>query len=327
IARDITACTKSTTEQQVKCRNALNEAKLKKKIKQAADNALRSEVNIGSNEMVDINDKEYLFRDLKSPTRFGPMDIFAILEDPSIMGNKKQIVTDNAANNMEVTDLLKEKRPIIFWTSCATHTINLILEDIGGLPRFKKTLDKKSSQSLFMPHYKTLALMRNFTKKRDTVRPRVTRFSSAFLTLQSLAKKKSQQRHMFSSIELEKYYDMQKQIRLRKFLIYKGKLEKFGRAVAIKGCEVNDEKYNLATADRDFCSDTCRQKNINKNKKARHHEVLLAQEAIEAQEWIVDGDVYEDGVEVRLPKETVSDDMEDAATWVWGHSTWGGRVE
>nr|GEX82240.1 hypothetical protein [Tanacetum cinerariifolium] len=288
IARDITACTKSTTEQQVKCRNALNEAKLKKKIKQAADNALRSEVNIGSNEMVDINDKEYLFRDLKSPTRFGPMDIFAILEDPSIMGNKKQIVTDNAANNMEVTDLLKEKRPIIFWTSCATHTINLILEDIGGLPRFKKTLDKKSSQSLFMPHYKTLALMRNFTKKRDTVRPRVTRFSSAFLTLQSLAKKKSQQRHMFSSIELEKYYDMQKQIRLRKFLIYKGKLEKFGRAVAIKGCEVNDEKYNLA----------------------RHHEVLLAQEAIEAQEWIVDGDVYEDGVEVRLPKETVSDDME-----------------
>ena len=39
-----------------------------------------------------------------------------------------QIVTDNASNNMGAAELLKETRPKIFWTSCATHTINLMLE-------------------------------------------------------------------------------------------------------------------------------------------------------------------------------------------------------
>ncbi|GKF53264.1 hypothetical protein Tco_0160174, partial [Tanacetum coccineum] len=53
-------------------------------------------------------------------------------------------------------------------------------------------------------HHKTLALMRHFTKKRDIVRPGVTRFASAFLTLQSLAKKKAQLRQMFTSDEWEK---------------------------------------------------------------------------------------------------------------------------
>nr|GEY59209.1 reverse transcriptase domain-containing protein [Tanacetum cinerariifolium] len=41
-------------------------------------------------------------------------------------------------------------------------------------------------------------------------------------------------------------YNMQNQITLHEFPMYKGKLEKFSRAVAIKGCEVNDEKYDPA---------------------------------------------------------------------------------
>jgi len=41
--------------------------------------------------------------------------------------NVVQVVTDNASNNMGVKKLLLEKRPQIFWTSCATHTINLML--------------------------------------------------------------------------------------------------------------------------------------------------------------------------------------------------------
>ncbi|GJZ08524.1 uncharacterized protein Tco_0542807, partial [Tanacetum coccineum] len=42
--------------------------------------------------------------------------------------NVVQVVTDNASNNMGAAKLLHEKRPKIFWTSCATHTINLMLE-------------------------------------------------------------------------------------------------------------------------------------------------------------------------------------------------------
>ncbi|KAL7582695.1 uncharacterized protein LOC128128963 [Lactuca sativa] len=46
-------------------------------------------------------------------------------------------------------------------------------------------------------------MMRHFTKKRDIVRPGVTRFASAFLTLQSLADKKAQLKQMFTSDEWE----------------------------------------------------------------------------------------------------------------------------
>ena len=44
--------------------------------------------------------------------------------------NVVQVVTDNASNNMGAAKLLKLKRPTIFWTSCATHTVNLMLEGI-----------------------------------------------------------------------------------------------------------------------------------------------------------------------------------------------------
>ncbi|KAJ0680263.1 putative transcription factor/ chromatin remodeling BED-type(Zn) family [Helianthus annuus] len=119
--------------------------------------------------------------------------------------NVVQIVTDNASNNMGASKLLKEKRPTIFWTSCATHTINLMLEAIGGLTRYKKTLDQAKKLTIFIyAHHKTLAMMRKYTKKRNIVRPGVTRFASAFLTLQSLSEKKCQLRHMFSSGEWEK---------------------------------------------------------------------------------------------------------------------------
>ncbi|XP_052207042.1 uncharacterized protein LOC127811330 [Diospyros lotus] len=118
--------------------------------------------------------------------------------------NVIQVVTDNAANNMRATKLLKVKRPNIFWTSCATHTINLMLESIGKLSKYKKVIDQAKSFTIFIyAHHKTLSLMRSFTKKRDIVRPRVTRFVSAFLTLQSLMEKKAQLRTMFTSSEWE----------------------------------------------------------------------------------------------------------------------------
>nr|KAJ0192639.1 hypothetical protein LSAT_V11C800420980 [Lactuca sativa] len=115
-----------------------------------------------------------------------------------------QVVTDNATNNMGASKSLQEKRPTIFWTSCTTHTINLMLKGIGGLPRFKKVLDQAKKLTIFIyAHHKTLAMMRNHTKKREIIQPGVTRFTSAFLTLQSLFEKKEQLKNMFSSNEWE----------------------------------------------------------------------------------------------------------------------------
>ncbi|KZV58169.1 hypothetical protein F511_02762 [Dorcoceras hygrometricum] len=75
-----------------------------------------------------------------------------------------------------------------------------MLESIGKLPKFKKVIDQAKSFTIFIyAHHKTLSLMRSFTKKRDIIRPGITRFASNFLTLQSLIEKKSNLRAMFTS--------------------------------------------------------------------------------------------------------------------------------
>ena len=116
--------------------------------------------------------------------------------------NVVQVVTDNATNNMAAATMLKVKRPNIFWTSCATHTINLMLQGIGNLPKFKVVIEKAKAFTIFIyAHHKTLNLMRKHTKKGDIVRPGVTRFATSFLTLQSLMDKKSELRCMVASDE------------------------------------------------------------------------------------------------------------------------------
>ncbi|CAA0811945.1 hAT transposon superfamily protein [Striga hermonthica] len=116
--------------------------------------------------------------------------------------NVVQVVTDNASNNMGAAKLLRIKRPTIFWTSCAAHTLNLILEGIAKLPRFTKTIEQEKALTIFIyAHHKTLSMMRSYTKRRDIVRPGVTRFASSFLSLQSLMEKKAQLRAMFTSSE------------------------------------------------------------------------------------------------------------------------------
>ncbi|XP_071734865.1 uncharacterized protein [Rutidosis leptorrhynchoides] len=118
--------------------------------------------------------------------------------------NIVQVVTDNDTNNMAAAKILKTKRPTIFWTSCAAHSINLALEGIGNLQGYKETLVSARKITVFIyAHHKSLALMRKYTMKRDIVRPGVPRFASAFLTLQSLLEKGVQLRQMFMSAQWE----------------------------------------------------------------------------------------------------------------------------
>ena len=64
------------------------------------------------------------------------------------------------------------------------HTLNLILEGIGKMKKFKNTIGQAKALTIIIyGHHKTLALMRKFTKKRDIIRPGVTRFAFSFLTL------------------------------------------------------------------------------------------------------------------------------------------------
>ncbi|GKV34247.1 hypothetical protein SLEP1_g42637 [Rubroshorea leprosula] len=113
-----------------------------------------------------------------------------------------QLITDNGSNYVVAGKLLEEKRKHIFWTPCAAHCIDLILEDIGKISKVKKTIQKAISLVGFIHnHSSTLNLMRRFTNKTELVRYGVTRFATNFLSLQNVYKQKVNLRKTFTSNE------------------------------------------------------------------------------------------------------------------------------
>ncbi|XP_066381572.1 uncharacterized protein [Miscanthus floridulus] len=116
--------------------------------------------------------------------------------------NVVQVVTDNARPNEAATSLLKAKHPSIFWNGCAAHTIDLMLEDIGKMPRVATTISKAKCLTIFLyAHTIVLSLMRKFLS-RDLVRCGVTRFATAYLNLKSLLENKKQLQRLFREDEL-----------------------------------------------------------------------------------------------------------------------------
>eukprot|EP00253_Pinus_taeda_P032382 PITA_32382 len=59
------------------------------------------------------------------------LDIFIQEVGPS---NVVQVIMDNAANYVATGKMLMERYPNLFWTPCAAHCIDLMLEDIGKIP-------------------------------------------------------------------------------------------------------------------------------------------------------------------------------------------------
>lgn len=98
--------------------------------------------------------------------------------------------------------ILQVTRPKIFWTPCAAHCLDLMLEDIGKIPKVKRVIQRGIKLVGYIYNH-TLALntMRKFTQKTKLVRHGVTRFATTFLTLQRLHKQKANLRRMFTSDE------------------------------------------------------------------------------------------------------------------------------
>ncbi|RVW96149.1 hypothetical protein CK203_037756 [Vitis vinifera] len=113
--------------------------------------------------------------------------------------NVVQVITDNASNYVNAGMRLMEKRRKLWWTPCVAHCIDLMLEDIGKLNVHATTLSRARQVVKFIyGHTWVLSLMRTFTKNHELLRPAITRFAIAFLTLQSLYKQKQTLIAMFS---------------------------------------------------------------------------------------------------------------------------------
>ena len=114
--------------------------------------------------------------------------------------NVVQAITDNASNYVIARMRLMEKRRRLWWTPCAAHCIDLMLEDIGKVNVHDTTLARARQVVKFIyGHTWVLSLMRTFTKNHELLRPAITRFATSFLTLQSLYKQKKALIAMFSS--------------------------------------------------------------------------------------------------------------------------------
>ncbi|KAJ9561060.1 hypothetical protein OSB04_006220 [Centaurea solstitialis] len=142
--------------------------------------------------------------------------------------NVVQVVTDNAsayvaavtsktAMNMNMLRLLlMAKRPHLYWSPCAAHCIDLMLEDIGKIPKRAMALN-----GYIYNRVGVVNLMRKFTGKRELVRPAVTRFATAYITLRSIQVQKEKLRKMFTSNEwrLSKYSQEQGAKRVASFVL------------------------------------------------------------------------------------------------------------
>ena len=94
--------------------------------------------------------------------------------------NVVQLIKNSGSNYVLVGKLLEEKRPNMYWTPCTTHCIDLMLKDIGKTPWVTRTLEKTIQMTRYIyRHGYVLNMMREYTKQRELVRLRNTRFCTS----------------------------------------------------------------------------------------------------------------------------------------------------
>ncbi|KAL1210202.1 hypothetical protein V5N11_013230 [Cardamine amara subsp. amara] len=116
--------------------------------------------------------------------------------------NVVQVVTNNASNYIKAGKLLEAKKPTLYWTPCAAHCIDLMLEDIGKIANVKSALQKCIFVNGYIySHIPLVNMMRKFTNQRNLHRPAITRFATSFITLAQFHKQKDKLRKMVNSEE------------------------------------------------------------------------------------------------------------------------------
>ncbi|KAJ9561078.1 hypothetical protein OSB04_006238 [Centaurea solstitialis] len=112
-----------------------------------------------------------------------------------------QVVTDNATNYKAAGEMLMEKRKKLFWTPCAAHCIDLMLEDFEKkIGEHKETIAKaRKITSFIYNRSRLICIMKEFTKGKELLRPGATRFATSYLTLSRLYDQKNALISMFAS--------------------------------------------------------------------------------------------------------------------------------
>ncbi|KAI3975136.1 hypothetical protein MKX01_038464 [Papaver californicum] len=118
--------------------------------------------------------------------------------------NVVQVVTDNAPNYKCAGKLLMEQTKI-FWTPCAAHCVNSMCKEISEVKKITEVVMKCRRITVFMYNDNTvLHMMRKFIGGGDLTRPGVTRFTTSFLSMESILNQKCGLKAMMNSDEWTK---------------------------------------------------------------------------------------------------------------------------
>lgn len=113
--------------------------------------------------------------------------------------NVVQVVTDSTASFVYAGRLLMAKYPSLFWSPCASHCINKMLEDFSKQEWVSLVLEEASTVARYIHSNSwTLNMMRKFTGGRELIRPKISRFVANFLSLRSIVIQEDNLKHMFS---------------------------------------------------------------------------------------------------------------------------------
>ncbi|KAK4408106.1 hypothetical protein Sango_0391600 [Sesamum angolense] len=94
---------------------------------------------------------------------------------------------DNESSFKAAGEMLMQKRKHLFWSPCAAHCIDLMLDDIGKMRSIKATIDEaKRITSFIYNSDKIVNLMKIYTKDRELLRPEITRFATEYIALERL---------------------------------------------------------------------------------------------------------------------------------------------
>ncbi|KAK4351397.1 hypothetical protein RND71_030710 [Anisodus tanguticus] len=116
--------------------------------------------------------------------------------------NVLQVITRNEERYVIAGKRLTDAYPTIFWTPCAAHSIDLMLEDIKKLEWIDTAMEQAKSISRFIYNNNILlSMMRKFTFGVDLVDLGVTRSATDFLTLKRMVNIKHNLQSMVTSVE------------------------------------------------------------------------------------------------------------------------------
>ncbi|ERN20063.1 hypothetical protein AMTR_s00071p00196870 [Amborella trichopoda] len=113
-----------------------------------------------------------------------------------------RFITDNAHACVSTGNKLLDKRKHLVWTPCATHSIDLMLEEISEIKIVKETLEEARLVSRFIyNHSKILFLLREHSKKKDIIRPVIICFATDYLAVDSIRESEGTLKRLFTCKE------------------------------------------------------------------------------------------------------------------------------